>query len=190
MGVPGGPPPPGGPWGVRKQEKKRNERWVHLDGNVPVRYYCMTGNLWPMVEHESMTGHLPRSCLEMKMNKLSAERIDPRWNKTWDTVIVNTLSRVGDKDVRECDSLSWCWGLAMDLFHQDPWGKHTERFNRYLAHGKASQEILVTCDDFKLVISEVHIHCKCGNSTLTAEDTVTNIPNALNPSYKNQNTLY
>ena len=51
---------------------------MHLDGSVPVRYHRMTCNLWPVVEHESMTGHLPHSCLEMKMNMLSAEGIDPR----------------------------------------------------------------------------------------------------------------
>lgn len=31
-----------------------------------------------------------------------------------------TRSR-GREDVRGCDSLSWCWGSAMDLFRQDPW---------------------------------------------------------------------
>lgn len=45
---------------------------------MPVRYHSMTGNLWPVVERESMTGHLPHSCLEMKMNKLSVERIEQR----------------------------------------------------------------------------------------------------------------
>lgn len=139
MGVPGGPPPPGGPWGAKKQEKERNERWVHLDGSLPVRYHCVTGNLWPAVEHESMTGHLPHSCLEMKMNKLSAERTDPRWNKTWGTVIVNMLSHVGDKDVRDCDSLSWCSGLAMDLFRRDPWKcKQREWWGVLLSNTKTS----------------------------------------------------
>lgn len=41
---------------------------------LPVIYYRLTGNLWPVVEHESTAGHLPRSCPEMKMSKLSAER--------------------------------------------------------------------------------------------------------------------
>lgn len=31
-----------------------------------------------------------------------------------------TRSR-GREDVRGCDSLSWCWGSATDLFRQDPW---------------------------------------------------------------------
>lgn len=47
-------------------------------GSVAVRCHCVTGNLWPVVVHESMTGHLPHSCLEMKMNKLSVERTDPK----------------------------------------------------------------------------------------------------------------
>lgn len=60
---------------------------MHVDGSVPVRDHSMTGNLWLAVEHEFMTGHLPRSFLEMKMNKLSAERTI----KTGGTVIVNTV---------------------------------------------------------------------------------------------------
>lgn len=50
---------------------------MHLDGSAPVRYHSVTGNLWPVVEHEFVTGHLPHSCLEMKMNKLSVGRRDP-----------------------------------------------------------------------------------------------------------------
>lgn len=36
-----------------------------------------------------------------------------------------TRSR-GREDVRGCDSLSWCWGSATDLFRQDPW--NAERY--------------------------------------------------------------
>lgn len=55
----------------------------------------------------------------MMTNMLSVEGMDPERGKTRDRVIVRTLEDVGDK-VRESDSLSCCWGLAMDLFHQDP----------------------------------------------------------------------
>lgn len=71
----------------KEQEGLEDEFNAHLGGSVPVRLsrhdrYFMSGkSAMPIVKQESVTPHLPRSCLEMKMNKLSVGRIDQKWKQ-------------------------------------------------------------------------------------------------------------
>jgi len=52
----------------------------------------------------------------MKMNKLSVEGRENMRHSYH-----KHSQSYWKEDVSEHDSLSWCWGSAMDLFHQDPW---------------------------------------------------------------------
>lgn len=71
MGVPGGPPPPGGPWGLKKWEVSAE---CITTAVCLLDITALTANLWAVVKWQPRIESLPRSFLEMKMNMLSVER--------------------------------------------------------------------------------------------------------------------